>query len=225
MICSFFSLFLFYFIFLPPVTFGVLTNIATFLWSVLEEGCLCGMGWTSCFCFLPESTHSRVMYFSIFSMACLLGLATWQVLYLRRYFKAKKLIEWCGLVTRVLHVSRMSPFHTIISLLRGVAYSFWSQRFFVDVCIVLWIALLPSFFSKFYPSQWHHARLSACRRAHCQENSRKWWHTLTSSRTVALLAVLMGKESKPFIVSFLYFIRPRIILARDCFQLLDVAYI
>ncbi|XP_064600581.1 transmembrane emp24 domain-containing protein 10-like [Liolophura sinensis] len=40
-----------------------------------------------------ESTHSRVMYFSIFSMACLLSLATWQVLYLRRYFKAKKLIE------------------------------------------------------------------------------------------------------------------------------------
>ncbi|XP_046558070.1 transmembrane emp24 domain-containing protein 10-like [Haliotis rubra] len=40
-----------------------------------------------------ESTHSRVMYFSLFSMCCLLGLATWQVLYLRRYFKAKKLIE------------------------------------------------------------------------------------------------------------------------------------
>jgi hypothetical protein len=40
-----------------------------------------------------ESTHSRVLYFSVFSMCCLLGLATWQVLYLRRYFKAKKLIE------------------------------------------------------------------------------------------------------------------------------------
>ncbi|ESP01614.1 hypothetical protein LOTGIDRAFT_172557 [Lottia gigantea] len=40
-----------------------------------------------------ESTHTRVMYFSIFSMCCLFGLATWQVLYLRRYFKAKKLIE------------------------------------------------------------------------------------------------------------------------------------
>ncbi|GAB1609688.1 transmembrane emp24 domain-containing protein 10-like [Argonauta hians] len=40
-----------------------------------------------------ESTHSRVMYFSVFSMCCLLGLATWQVLYLRRYFKSKKLIE------------------------------------------------------------------------------------------------------------------------------------
>ncbi|BFZ07093.1 hypothetical protein BsWGS_10132 [Bradybaena similaris] len=40
-----------------------------------------------------ESTHTRVMYFSIFSMLCLLGLATWQVLYLRRYFKSKKLIE------------------------------------------------------------------------------------------------------------------------------------
>lgn len=40
-----------------------------------------------------ESTSSRVLYFSVFGMCCLLGLATWQVLYLRRYFKAKKLIE------------------------------------------------------------------------------------------------------------------------------------
>lgn len=40
-----------------------------------------------------ESTNSRVLYFSVFSMCCLLGLATWQVLYLRRFFKAKKLIE------------------------------------------------------------------------------------------------------------------------------------
>ncbi|XP_057660800.1 transmembrane emp24 domain-containing protein bai [Diorhabda carinulata] len=40
-----------------------------------------------------ESTNSRVLYFSIFSLCCLLGLATWQVLYLRTYFKAKKLIE------------------------------------------------------------------------------------------------------------------------------------
>ncbi|XP_015518677.2 transmembrane emp24 domain-containing protein bai isoform X1 [Neodiprion pinetum] len=40
-----------------------------------------------------ESTNSRVLYFSIFSMCCLLGLATWQVLYLRRFFKAKKLID------------------------------------------------------------------------------------------------------------------------------------
>merc|ERR1712138_143855 len=40
-----------------------------------------------------ESTNSRVLYFSIFSMCCLLGLATWQVLYLRKYFKSKKLIS------------------------------------------------------------------------------------------------------------------------------------
>lgn len=40
-----------------------------------------------------ESTNSRVLYLSIFSMCCLLSLATWQVLYLRRFFKAKKLIE------------------------------------------------------------------------------------------------------------------------------------
>ncbi|KAI1286309.1 Transmembrane emp24 domain-containing protein 10 [Halotydeus destructor] len=40
-----------------------------------------------------ESTNSRVMYLSVFSMCCLLGLATWQVLYLRRFFKAKKLID------------------------------------------------------------------------------------------------------------------------------------
>jgi len=48
---------------------------------------------SSVLCLFSESTHSRVMYFSLFSMLCLLGLATWQVLYLRRYFKAKKLIE------------------------------------------------------------------------------------------------------------------------------------
>uniref|UniRef100_A0A183BTL6 GOLD domain-containing protein n=1 Tax=Globodera pallida TaxID=36090 RepID=A0A183BTL6_GLOPA len=40
-----------------------------------------------------ESTNSRVLYLSIFSMLCLLGLATWQVLYLRSYFKSKKLID------------------------------------------------------------------------------------------------------------------------------------
>ncbi|EFO28301.1 transmembrane protein [Loa loa] len=40
-----------------------------------------------------ESTNSRVLYLSIFSMLCLLSLAIWQVLYLRRYFKAKKLID------------------------------------------------------------------------------------------------------------------------------------
>nr|CAB3267018.1 transmembrane emp24 domain-containing protein 10-like [Phallusia mammillata] len=40
-----------------------------------------------------ESTNSRVFYFSIFSMLCLIGLATWQVLYLRKFFKSKKLIE------------------------------------------------------------------------------------------------------------------------------------
>ncbi|CAK8682459.1 transmembrane emp24 domain-containing protein 10-like [Clavelina lepadiformis] len=40
-----------------------------------------------------ESTNSRVLYFSIFSMLCLVGLATWQVLYLRKFFKSKKLIE------------------------------------------------------------------------------------------------------------------------------------
>ena len=40
-----------------------------------------------------ESTNSRVLYFSGFSMMCLIGLATWQVIYLRRFFKSKKLIE------------------------------------------------------------------------------------------------------------------------------------
>jgi len=40
-----------------------------------------------------ESTNTRVLYLSVFSMCCLLGLATWQVLYLRRFFKAKKLID------------------------------------------------------------------------------------------------------------------------------------
>ncbi|PAV59187.1 hypothetical protein WR25_24610 [Diploscapter pachys] len=40
-----------------------------------------------------ESTNSRVLYLSVFSMLCLLGLAAWQVIFLRNYFKSKKLID------------------------------------------------------------------------------------------------------------------------------------
>ncbi|XP_068117557.1 transmembrane emp24 domain-containing protein 10-like [Hyperolius riggenbachi] len=40
-----------------------------------------------------ESTSQRVLYFSMFSMFCLVSLATWQLLYLRRFFKSKKLLE------------------------------------------------------------------------------------------------------------------------------------
>lgn len=40
-----------------------------------------------------ESTSRRVHWFSMFSIICLFGLSVWQILYLRRYFKAKKLIE------------------------------------------------------------------------------------------------------------------------------------
>lgn len=40
-----------------------------------------------------ESTSKRVHWFSMFSICCLFGLSVWQILYLRRYFKAKKLIE------------------------------------------------------------------------------------------------------------------------------------
>lgn len=40
-----------------------------------------------------ESTSKRVHWFSMLSICCLFGLSIWQILYLRRYFKAKKLIE------------------------------------------------------------------------------------------------------------------------------------
>lgn len=40
-----------------------------------------------------ESTNARIFYLSIFSMLCLLGLAIWQIIYLRQFFKAKKLID------------------------------------------------------------------------------------------------------------------------------------
>lgn len=40
-----------------------------------------------------ETTNTRVLYFSIFSMCWLFVLSTWQVFYLRRFFKTKKLIE------------------------------------------------------------------------------------------------------------------------------------
>ncbi|CAL7942227.1 unnamed protein product [Xylocopa violacea] len=40
-----------------------------------------------------EATNTRVLYFSILSMCWILVLSTYQVFYLRRFFKAKKLIE------------------------------------------------------------------------------------------------------------------------------------
>ena len=40
-----------------------------------------------------ESTNARVFYLSIFSMSCLTGLAVWQILYLKKFFKSKKLID------------------------------------------------------------------------------------------------------------------------------------
>eukprot|EP01134_Creolimax_fragrantissima_P001831 CFRG1831T1 len=39
-----------------------------------------------------ESTNARVLYFSVVSMMCLVGLSVWQVYYLKNYFKSKKLI-------------------------------------------------------------------------------------------------------------------------------------
>lgn len=40
-----------------------------------------------------ESTNSRVFYLSLFSMSCLAVLALWQILYLKKFFKSKKLID------------------------------------------------------------------------------------------------------------------------------------
>uniref|UniRef100_K3WH93 GOLD domain-containing protein n=1 Tax=Globisporangium ultimum (strain ATCC 200006 / CBS 805.95 / DAOM BR144) TaxID=431595 RepID=K3WH93_GLOUD len=39
-----------------------------------------------------ESTNSRVLWFSFFSIVVLLGMGVWQVLYLKKFFKSKKLI-------------------------------------------------------------------------------------------------------------------------------------
>lgn len=40
-----------------------------------------------------ESTNERVKWFSIVSLVTLFGLGTWQILYLRRFFKRKRLID------------------------------------------------------------------------------------------------------------------------------------
>ncbi|KAI9023662.1 emp24/gp25L/p24 family/GOLD-domain-containing protein [Phycomyces nitens] len=40
-----------------------------------------------------ESTNNRVKWFSILSLFTLIGLGTWQILYLRRFFKRKRLID------------------------------------------------------------------------------------------------------------------------------------
>jgi hypothetical protein len=39
-----------------------------------------------------ESTNSRVLWFSFLSIVVLLGMGVWQVLYLKKFFKSKKLI-------------------------------------------------------------------------------------------------------------------------------------
>ncbi|CAH0490265.1 unnamed protein product [Peronospora farinosa] len=39
-----------------------------------------------------ESTNARVLWFSFFSIVVLLGMGIWQVLYLKKFFKSKKLI-------------------------------------------------------------------------------------------------------------------------------------
>lgn len=42
--------------------------------------------------FFLESTNSRVMFFSIFSILVLVGLGIWQIIYLRDFFVSKKMI-------------------------------------------------------------------------------------------------------------------------------------
>eukprot|EP00644_Phytophthora_capsici_P011480 jgi/Phyca11/508711/fgenesh2_kg.PHYCAscaffold_37_\ len=39
-----------------------------------------------------ESTNSRVLWFSFLSIIVLLGMGVWQVMYLKKFFKSKKLI-------------------------------------------------------------------------------------------------------------------------------------
>lgn len=45
------------------------------------------------FSFSIESTNERVKWFSTISLFTLFGLGTWQILYLRRFFKRKRLID------------------------------------------------------------------------------------------------------------------------------------
>jgi len=40
-----------------------------------------------------ESTNSRLLIFSNLTLFCLIGMALGQVIYLRRYFKSKKLVD------------------------------------------------------------------------------------------------------------------------------------
>ena len=39
-----------------------------------------------------ESTNERVLYFSVISMFVVVGMAIWQVLYLKKFFQSKKLL-------------------------------------------------------------------------------------------------------------------------------------
>lgn len=44
------------------------------------------------FCY-TESTNERVQWFSSLTLFALVSLGTWQVMYLRRFFKRKRLID------------------------------------------------------------------------------------------------------------------------------------
>lgn len=44
-------------------------------------------------CGTNDSMTARVRYFSVFSVICLIELATWQVFYLHPFFKFKNSIE------------------------------------------------------------------------------------------------------------------------------------
>ncbi|KAI3364326.1 hypothetical protein L3Q82_011123, partial [Scortum barcoo] len=79
-----------------------------------------------------ESTNTRVLYFSIFSMCCLIGLATWQVFYLRRFFKAKKLID--GSMRRSLQPTQVAQ---VVQLIQdGTSMRAVARRFAVSVSVV-----------------------------------------------------------------------------------------
>lgn len=73
---------------------------SSFLLCVIHSS-LCRNSWDHCDNILvlfslsqTASTNTRVLFINIISISCLCSMAIWQVFYLRRFFRSKKLIEW-----------------------------------------------------------------------------------------------------------------------------------
>ena len=95
-----------------------------------------------------ESTNSRVLYFSLFSMCCLLGLATWQVNYFLVESSWNALLLSGSLPQKVLQVEEVDRIRIsaceedcriVIAVNESLTTFFWAQVIVVEGTYSFWL--------------------------------------------------------------------------------------